>query len=196
MGRWVGQLVHFSSTIMEGRKGRYDHLNFPFEEIGVERRPLICHNPMSHSELEPRHPICIVQSLQQVTPINTQVTVLLKLIKSMTLTAVGKRTLVLGMAACSSSKIDPICLLTGFIKFWRHKKKCVSSWRYWDILEWLSLTLPGHQSYVFQKPWRSTFHLFTLKELCLALDNVFQCQWRAWLWDEWWYLSCICKGWI
>lgn len=113
----MGQSVHFSSTIMKGRKGRYDHLNFPLEEIGVERRPLIRHNPMSQSELEPRHPVYIVQSLQQVTPINPQETRLLKLTKPMALAAMGKRTLVLGMAHCSGSGVNPICLPTGFIKF-------------------------------------------------------------------------------
>lgn len=61
-------LVHFSFIIMRGKNGRYDHLNFPCEKIGVERKLLIDHNHVSQIRIETKTPCLIVLSLQQVTP--------------------------------------------------------------------------------------------------------------------------------
>lgn len=49
------------------------------------------------------------------------------------------------------------------------------------------LRFPEHQFYVFKKPWRNTTQLIILKEPCLGLQYIFQCQWIVCLWDEWWY---------
>lgn len=105
--------MHFSFTIMRGKNGRYDNLNFPCEEIGVERKLLIDHNHVSHIRIGTKTPCLHCLITVAGDSISPPVTGFLTLMKSTNPNALGERTLVLG----NRSELNPICLLTDFITF-------------------------------------------------------------------------------
>lgn len=99
--------MHFSFTIMRGKNGRYDHLNFPCEEIGVERSLLIDHNHVSQIRIGTKTPClhCLITAAGD--SINPRVTGFLTIMKSTNPTVLGERTLLLGTAHCPRSELNP-----------------------------------------------------------------------------------------
>lgn len=81
----------------------------------------------------------------------SQVIGLLKLMKSRNPTASGNRTLVLGMAHWPRSEMKTMCLLTGFIRFWRRRKKVYLQLEVLGCLREIEFNVSWNTNFMFSK---------------------------------------------
>lgn len=145
---WGGvNLIHFSSTIMKGKNGKYITLIFHMRKLewieGYWYAKITCHK----WELESRHPVdqpihCLItvagdfyKSTSNWTPKTSEV------YKS---PCPGEKNSGVWHGSLSQVRDKTHLFADWFYYVLRKgKKKCVSSWRHWDIWGQLNFTFPG-----------------------------------------------------